>query len=160
MTVIVEDGTVVTGANSYVSESDLSAYALARGITISGDTTTLLIKAMDYIESLTFIGDRLTFSQPLQWPRVNVMIDGWYRNGNEIPVYLKNGQCAVALAIDAGNGPLEDLTPQIKSMGIAGGPSIEYMQGTNTLTIVRTIGATLRKIIIGGVNGSINVSKA
>ena len=43
--------TITVGENSYVTETELSTYATDRGVTISGDTSVLLIKAMDFIES-------------------------------------------------------------------------------------------------------------
>ena len=54
MTLIVETGSIVSGANTYVDLADVRAFASARGITVSTDDTTLeqqIIKAMDYVES-------------------------------------------------------------------------------------------------------------
>ena len=77
-TIIVEDGSVVAGANSYVTEAELTTYAADRGITLTAATDVLLIKAMDYIESLSFIGTKFSEGQSLQWPRSNVYIDGFW----------------------------------------------------------------------------------
>lgn len=157
MSVVVEDGTIVSGANSYVSTTELSTYAANRGLTIAGDTTELLIQAMDYIESLEFIGIRWTKDQPLLWPRVYVYIDGYYQDVTHIPIQLKEGQMEVALAIDAGNGPLIDLDPQVSRERV-GDLEVEYMKGTFSVTTVRKINAKLRKILANG--GNIVVRKA
>ena len=42
--IIVEDGSLVTGANSYISEADLTTYATDRGIVITGTNSILIIK--------------------------------------------------------------------------------------------------------------------
>ncbi len=109
MTIIVEDGTNVSGANSYVSADDLTAFSLARGITVVGNAEQLLIQAMDYIETQQYQGSKVLFTQGLQWPRVNVWIDGWYNNITNIPKELKNGQMETAIAIDQGNAPDADV---------------------------------------------------
>ena len=105
-TIVVEDGTVVAWANSYVTEAELTTYAADRGITLTAATDVLLIKAMDYIESLSFIGSKFSEGQSLQWPRSNVYIDGFYFVPTIIPPALQTGQIATALAIDSENSPL------------------------------------------------------
>lgn len=54
MAIVVEDGTGVSGANSFVSLADARTYAADRGVTLSEDDAALsplLHKAMDYLES-------------------------------------------------------------------------------------------------------------
>jgi len=106
MTIIVEDGSVVDGANSYASEAELTAYALARGITLTIDAELLLIKSMDWIEVQRYKGDQLTCDQVLEWPRVNA-VDKVYCviSSDAIPVQLKNQQMYVATGIDQGFDP-------------------------------------------------------
>ena len=152
-TIIVENGTVVAGANSYVSEADLTAYASDRGLTLTAATDVLLIKAMDYIESLSFIGDKHTEAQPLQWPRDEVYIDRHYIERETIPKELKNGVYTAALAIDAELDPLriiERATKREKVDVI----EVEYANSAASQTIVRTISAALYKILRPGGHGS------
>ena len=152
-TIIVENGTVVAGANSYVSEADLTAYASDRGLTLTAATDVLIIKAMDYIESLSFIGDKHTEAQPLQWPRDEVYIDRNYIERETIPKELKNGVYTAALAIDAELDPLriiERATKREKVDVI----EVEYMDSAASQTIVRTISAALYKILRTGGHGS------
>lgn len=159
MSVIVETGTGNILATSYVSEADLSTYASARGITLVGNTTSLLIQAMDYLEAQQYIGlkvkDNLT--QVLQWPRSYVLIDGWYTPFNTIPYQLPKAQCAIACAIDAGNGPLIDLPRRTKSEKV-GDLEVVYANGSPALVINRIIANELHKLLING--GGIVVSKA
>lgn len=156
-TIIVEDGSIVTSANSYVTTTELSNYASDRNVTISGDASELLIQAMDYIESLDFIGIKYTNDQSLQWPRTDVIIDGYYQDLDYIPTQLKNGQMAAALAIDAGNGPLIDLPRSVKRQRV-GELEVEYMDGSASTIVVRTINSQLRKLLRGG--GIMRVDKA
>ena len=152
-TIIVEDGTVVAGANSYVTEADLTQYAADRGVTLNTATDVLIIKAMDYIESLNFIGDKHIEEQPLQWPRDEVYIDGYYIERETIPKELKNGVYATALAIDAELDPLRVVERATKREKVDV-VEVEYMDSAASETIVRTINAALRKIIKPGGLGS------
>jgi hypothetical protein len=152
-TIIVENGTVVAGANSYVSEADLTAYASDRGLTLTAATDALIIKAMDYIESLSFIGDKHKESQPLQWPRDEVYIDRYYIERETIPKELKNGVYTAALAIDAELDPLRIIERATKreKMDVI---EVEYADSAASQTIVRTISAALYKILRPGGHGS------
>jgi len=153
MTITVEDGSIVTGANSYVSEADLTTYATARGITLTTDAEQLLIRAMDYIESLSYKGDKFTRDQPLQWPRDGVVVDGYVVDADEIPNELKNGLMETAIAIDNGQDPLADIARETKSETV--GPiSVTYSDRAASTTIVRKISSSLRKLLSGGISGT------
>jgi len=152
-TIIMKIGTVVPGANSYVTEAELTTYAADRGITLTAATDVLLIKAMDYIESLSFIGDKHKEAQPLQWPRDEVYIDRYYIERETIPKELKKGVYTAALAIDAELDPLriiERATKREKVDVI----EVEYMDSAASQTIVRTISSALYKILRPGGHGS------
>jgi hypothetical protein len=145
MAIIVEDGTGVVGANSYVSVAELEAFAAARGITIVGDPETLLIRAMDYIETLDYCGRKLNSVQSLQWPRYGVWVDGYPYAVNTIPTELKNALMQTALSIDAGVDPLSTIPRVIHSASV-GPMSVTYQDGSNTETI-RSINAYISKLI-------------
>lgn len=157
MSLIIEDGSIVSGANSYVSTTDLAAYAAARGITISGTQEQLLLQAMDYIESLNFKGVKFTSDQALQWPRADVIIDGYLVSADSIPAELIKGQIETALAIDGGGGPLIDLQPNVSHERV-GEIEVSYARGTSSNVFNRKIGAALRKLING--EGMLVVTRA
>jgi len=81
MTLIVEDGSQVAGANSYASLSVVDAYHAARGKTEwAGDDVAkeaAILRAMDWLEALPFLGVPtkgagmvgISGYQALQWPR-------------------------------------------------------------------------------------------
>ena len=54
MALIIENGSIVDNANSFVTAAEMVAYAALRGVTITADTTTQeqqIILAMDYLVS-------------------------------------------------------------------------------------------------------------
>lgn len=159
-TIVVEDGTQVSGANSYITEAELATYASDRGVTVAGTAAILIIEAMDYIESLSYKGYKLTETQPLVWPRGDVLVDGYYIDQDEIPQLLKDAQAEVCLAIDADNGPLDNVERQTKREQV-GEIEVEYMDGSSSTTLVRKINAKLQKLLSGGLTGlSFKVGRA
>lgn len=159
MAIIVEDGSIVTGANSYVSVADLTTFATARGVTLVDDEEMLLIKAMDYIEQLAYKGVKRTRDQGLQWPRVDVYIDGYYFDSDEIPQQLKDGLCHAAIAIDEGNDPLADEVRKTIREKV-GDLEVEYAPGSVSAVYNKKILNVLNKLLEGGGSGMIKVSKA
>ena len=123
--------TVTVGTDSYATEAELLAYATARGITISGDQTQLLIRAMDYLENQRFIGYKAASDQALQWPRTGVMIDGWDIDSTVTPNKVKVAQMEVALSMDADSDPMAVTDPDVKSQTV-GTISITYQDKSST----------------------------
>ena len=102
MALIIEDGSNVENANSYVPVADLVMYARMRSVTIPDmdeDIEALLIRAMDFLESLRakYQGEKTNASQLLQWPRTGVTVDNFSVDKTDIPRELKYGQMALAL---------------------------------------------------------------
>ena len=102
LTLIIEDGSIVTNANSYASLVQIKAYATQRNIVLPDDddaVVALATQAMDYLEGfeLRWKGDRASpLLQALSWPRTNVYLFGiangmWPTNG--IPSKLITAQC-------------------------------------------------------------------
>lgn len=159
MTITIEDGTGVTGANSYATEAELALYAADRGIDLTTAEGVLLIKAMDYIESLDYTGTKATQAQPLQWPRASVMIDGYSIGSNEIPAELVNGLLAAAVSIDQGVNPLADIERSTKREKV-GDLEIEYADGAASVAINKTIKSAMRKILTSAGGATFVVSRA
>lgn len=106
MALVIEDGTVVTGANSYIDIPEAKAFAAARGVDLGNDDTVTeqrLLVAMDYLESLSYKGTRTEPDQQLlAWPRIGVTFDGRTFGDHVIPNQLKSAQAQ--LAIEQFNG--------------------------------------------------------
>jgi len=102
MSLVIENGTEVPNAQSYVTVAEVIAFAVARGIvlpsTADAAVEILIHKAMDMLESLEpqFQGARVTSTQPLAWPRKGVMLNGFPVPENSIPALLKKGLCQLA----------------------------------------------------------------
>ena len=71
MALVVEDGTGLANATSFVSRADYIAFAVARGVTIADDEAAdvELVKAMDYLLTRCYRGDAKTGDQALPFPR-------------------------------------------------------------------------------------------
>jgi len=100
MALIIEDGSIVADANSYVTIAEYRAYGAARGLTITTDDTLAeqqLIRAMDHL--LTYEGDyqgyRVSDVQTLSFPRSPVYVYG-VDQSELIPENIKNGQSRFA----------------------------------------------------------------
>lgn len=106
MALVVEDGSGVAGANSYLSVAELRAFAVDRGLTLpatDGPVEVLLIKAADYLELRTYIGTKVSDDQGLSWPR-NTTDDYGAPVAMGVPTAVKRAQRL--LAIEAQNGEL------------------------------------------------------
>lgn len=74
VTIVVQDGSSPSGANSYGDVAGVRLYATQRGVALSVDDNIIgsqLILAMDLIESYRarFKGQKTDGDQPTQWPR-------------------------------------------------------------------------------------------
>lgn len=91
---VIENGTGMTDAESYVDVAYVDAYFLKRGSTEWDAVTNKeaqIIKAMDYFESsYSFKGEKLNENQALSFPR---LINGVV----EYPTRIKNSICELAL---------------------------------------------------------------
>src|SRR4051812_42111718 len=101
MALTIEDGSGVSGANSYASVADARAYALARGLTFSavdGDVETALVLACDKLETYRFRGLKTDEAQALQWPRKCVYIENALHPlaDDAIPARIVQAQCQLA----------------------------------------------------------------
>jgi len=93
MPLIIEDGTGVVDANSYVTTDEFKTYALARGITVPSDAEidVALLKAIDYLEiKPCYAGYKINEEQSLAFPR-----DAF----TGIPKNLKIAQIRLAIAV-------------------------------------------------------------
>lgn len=104
MALVIEDGTGVLGATSYATDTQLTDYATARSYevpAVEADRDVLMIKAMDFLESLRYYGTKVEIDQSLSYPRDLVYIDGELFPNDEIPVKLIRAQCALAVVANS-----------------------------------------------------------
>ena len=140
MALIIEDGSIVPNANSFVTAAEMIAYAALRGVTIPADTTTQeqqLILAMDYLtgREQSMRGTRVSDLQELPYPRFNVRYNGYYIQDSEIPKELKNAQ--IELSIQVGNSELliSKTTDNVESISLDGVISKSFFNGGSWSTV-------------------------
>jgi hypothetical protein len=107
MPLVLEDGTGVVTANSYVAIADVRTFATDRGIDLSAlsdaAVTAFILKATDYLETfaMLFVGNPNSVTQGLSFPRANIVnADGSSfpnTGAASIPLALKNAQCQLCL---------------------------------------------------------------
>lgn len=109
MALVIEDGSVVESANSYVTLDEMKSYMTGRGISLEKtdvELEELLHQAIDYLASKEskYKGYRININQNLSFPRSGVVVFGFYISDNSIPETLKNAQ--IEAAIHAATKPL------------------------------------------------------
>lgn len=109
MALIVEDGSIVAGADSYISRVDVIAYAAKRGVTLADDDTTdqKVIKAMDYLAYYDgrWKGEQVEPDvQSLAWPRKYAYIGSGYSPfpDDQIPANLVKATAELTMHVNAG----------------------------------------------------------
>ncbi len=132
MAIVVEDGTEVSGANSYISLADARTLLALYGQDLNATDATAEIELHQgrlWLEAYrqAFKGDKNNQDQALQWPRSNVWIDDDLFPNNEIPQELINAQVFAAYEQSQGND-LQGNSPgqSVAAEAVAGAVSIKY----------------------------------
>lgn len=149
MALVVEDGSVVAGANSYVTLAEFKAWADSRDITYNADDDVLeatILRAMDYIERLYFIGNKANENQPLQWPRTEALIDGYYADATEIPKEVKIAVYEATVVQEDGYSELEVQSRKTLRERV-GDIEVEYAENSENRTITPALQYALNRIV-------------
>lgn len=152
MAFVVENGTGLPDANSYVSVAEADAYHADRGNNAWTGAEAVkqaaLVRATDYIEQIygeRWQGAPVSMSQALSWPRggvANVPAD-------IVPVRLKQAVCQLALEAVSGIELNPTLDRAIKKEKI--GPlETEYMNNASSGEVRPAIDGLLRALLRGG----------
>lgn len=101
---IIEDGSIVAGANSFTTDAELVAYALARNVTLpatESERDVLQILAMDYLFSIEneLKGFRVSELQELPYPRQGVCANDFLVASDTIPVGVKRAMLELAMQV-------------------------------------------------------------
>lgn len=178
ITITVEDGSVVTGANSYVTIAEADEYHLVRGNATWTGTNDLkaaaLIRAGQWVNGLRWQGRKTGYSNPMSWPRFDVQnpdgIGAWfdiaemggqaYLGSNEVPQAVRNAQCEAALRELASPG---SMLPDLSRGGMVRKKRVdiletEYEPGAPGGTTYPAIMALLRGLV--GSAGVVEVVRA
>jgi len=145
MAIIVEDGSIVDGANSYVTVANVEEYATLMGVTFTGGEAAIL-NAMTFIESSNFKGSKYTSGQSLQWPRSGAIVFGWLVDTDTIPSQLFSATCEAAIKQQSG-----DILPDLERGGAIKREKVdvlevEYFNGANANTVYQSVMALLKPL--------------
>lgn len=132
----------------YVTTEELSVYATARGITLTGDLSVLLTKSLDYIETRSYNGTKTDPLQTLQFPRVlcdNLYVSNYYAlnsypqrystystcgyDNESVPNEIKTAQMIGAILIGQGYDLQPTIGQSVKREKVAD-IEVEYQDGS------------------------------
>ena len=163
MAIILEDGTGIEGANSYIDQDAFEEYAETHGIELASDVVAeieaALIRASAAIDARyygAYPGDRAKGrSQGLQWPRIAAYdSSGWLIGDDEIPVEVINATCEAAIReLQSPGSMMPDLERggQIQSIR-AGSVGITYSAAASAQTTFTLIDGIMSNILNGAGN--------
>lgn len=165
MTLITEDGTGLSTAESFASVAAADTRLAAQGMT-NWATLTTTEKEQALRRSTAFMeqsyrgrwkGTRLLREQALSWPRYGSQADGWYVPSTEVPVEVVNA--CIDLAFKAAAGDLNaDVTRTVIREKV--GPlETEYAPHGPQSTQYRSIDQALAPYLTGG-GGSVRLVRA
>ena len=160
MSVVVEDGTGLETANSYISLADADTYHSDRGnatwAAAASDAirNAALIKATQWLDGQyrsRWVGFRKTDDQALDWPRYDAYdSDGYYLDSDSIPTRITYAQAEAALAIVDGI----ELSPSLKRGGRikrkkTGPLETEYFDGAPSRTVLTVVSDLVKGYVSG-----------
>ena len=164
---VVEDGSIVADANSYIDYDYAENYHALRGNSAwaDGDSTQkqyAIIRATQAIDSIykgKWKGNPTEYgTQELEWPRSGVTVGTNSVDNNIIPAAIKKAVCEAALReLENPNG----LTPDLERGGEikrvkADVVEVEYMDGANSTTTFTAIDGLLADLVSGTSASSID----
>ena len=161
MTIIIETGAGSATAEAYISVTDADTYHAARGNATWATITTAqkeqaLRRATEFmIESFTsrWQGYRVSEDQALDWPRYDVIVNGYTVDNNIVPEPVKRA-CA-EMALRAAGGPLLDDLTQGVTQETVGPITTVYDKTSNRKTRYTSIEALLQPYLKAG--GSVSI---
>lgn len=154
MALTVEDGTIISGSDTYVNQADFIAFALTIGTVVAVEQVTddTLVKAFYYLNSLEtqLKGSRTAKTQPNVYPRNNLVIEDFAWDNDEIPRQVILAQVLLALdlliGIDIYNRP-QSASTAVKRNKVEGvveqefavSDAIKLSSVTNAVAVVNSL---------------------
>lgn len=137
-TFVVEDGTVVTGANAYVTEAEVTSYndnheqntswtGAGPGDVAQQKAIRLATHYLDLVYRHRWRSVRVQKSQPLAWPRDAVVddYDGFVIDTDQVPQQVKDACAYLAIRSISGDSFLPEQLPFVESMSYSDGEKSE-----------------------------------
>ena len=147
---VVETGTKSTTANSYITVDNYKTYRDDRygvGDNPSNDQITQFIhRAMSYFETLDFKGFKSSEEQALQFPRMDLVIDGYGKDDDEIPVEVLTALYEITYAVESGNAR-DNTIDRETSVETIGTISVTYKNSSADKVLTPAVTNALRKLV-------------
>lgn len=154
---VIEDGTVVTSANSYVTKAEVETFCNDFGLTFTTNATLAvqaIIRGCAFVDSeYDFKGEKYSYDDPMEWPRVGIYDDvnidpsvdmEYYL---EIPNALKKACCRAAYEEAAVPGTLQsNLSTGIRREKVDV-IETEYFGNSPSRTVYRVIEGFLKGLL-------------
>lgn len=169
MTLVIETGLGVSGANTFIDSTFADSYFSDRNNALWTGTTAVkqaaIISAAQFLNGLRWKGTRVDPRHTMCWPRFGVPIEDWtvtghsnglpawasygmYWSSTEVPIYVQYGQCEAALRYIQGT----DMMPDLDRGGLTkiervGPITTEYMSGAPAGVKFQSVMAWIRPFI-------------
>ena len=162
MPLIVENGSVVPGADSYVSLTDARALAEKYGKALPVDDTeaeAALRNGAVYVglQELAMCGFRVSPEQSLAYPRRNVFAYGFPVPADSIPSQIINSQVLAAVEYGLGTDVRASSDGRVtESERVEGAVTVSYFNNgvTGATTTITAALDALRPLLCGSANGA------
>lgn len=172
LALIIEDGTRVAGANSYVTLDEANAYLayhaqrVAWAALSDDDKAAAIVQATRALDSgCSWKGQKVDLQQARAWPRYGVIIEGgpgvaWeprrsrYMGGvgdNEVPTAVKEASMELAALMMAGDRTADSDSAGIKSVNLGDNAiAVEFDPTTTPKLLGKIVPLMLSDYINGG----------
>lgn len=130
MALIVEDGSIVADANTYLTEAEANTLLEGYGFVLTPATAEANLRtAAQYLESFRrlYQGAKVSSAQTLQFPRQGLLIDCFLIASDTIPEQLKIAQALAAYEESVGKNLQATSNGQtIIEKSVAGAVTVKY----------------------------------
>jgi hypothetical protein len=157
MSLTVEDGSIVSGAESYVSVADADAYftKMANAVWTGDDTVkeAALRRSTQYLDSeYLFKGNRVQMTQALRWPRTGLVVDDVIIPFTVVPEPIRTA--CMELAVRSLSAPLFTDRAAQEVLSVRVGPISQTLSASGSSGQLRFIAVErlLRGYVVGNRN--------
>jgi len=158
MTLIIEDGTGVSGANTYASVASVDSYCSDHGYSDWSGTDAVkeaaILRAMIFLESQQWKGIKAFRDNPLEWPRSYVTDkNGYAVNANIVHPQVVKALCEAAYReLQTPGCLLQDIKREdvLESLNVAGAVVVSFSASAPITTDYRLIKSLLQGLIVAG----------
>lgn len=162
MALVVEDGSVTPGANSYVSLANARALAASYGLALPADDAEAEVALRNgavYVglQEPSMCGRRVSASQSLAYPRQGVSLYGFALASDVIPPQVIHAQVVAAVEYGAGTDVRASSDGRVtETERVEGAVTVSYFNNgaTGATTTITAAMDALRPLLCGSVNGA------